>query len=304
MADTFATLWKRLLVYAPETPVPLAQEWINTAYSRILTKTNWSGLRAEGEFVIPATYNTGTVTVTQNSTAIVGNGTTWTSAMIGRQLIVGAIGPFYTITDVPSTTSITLDRVYGGTSGATLAYDVLQVYLSAPTDFLQLQAVLDRANNWRLHTRYLQENLDTWDSKRSVSGTPTILATAPFSSSGGVRFEIWPRITSGKTYSYRYVKKPLPLTNPTDTPIWPISSYAIIQGALAEMSMWPGLKNSRNMFFDPNQMRMREDAFEKETQGLLLEEQKINQTAISYDGWETVPYAPIDAAYMQTHDIY
>lgn len=304
MADTFESLWKRLLVYAPECPIPLAQEWINTAYSRILTKTNWSGLRAEGEFQIPASYTTGTVTVTQNTPDVVGSGTTWTSAMIGRQFLAQAVGPLYTVIAVPSATTLTLDRVYGGTTGASLTYEITLVYLTAPSDFLQFQAVMDRANNWRLHTNFRQEQIDTWDSKRSVTGTPTILATAPFTSSGLVRFEIWPRATSAKTYSYRYVKKPALLAASSDTPIWPVSSYALIQGALSELSLWPGLKSSPNLYHDLQQHSTHETAFKEEVQGLVLEEERINQSAVYYEGWENIPYAPIDAAYLQTHDIY
>lgn len=303
MADTFDTLWKRILVYAPETPVPLAQEFINTAYSRALTETNWAGLRAEGEFVIPATYNTGTVTVTQGSNAVTGAGTTWTAAMTGRQFFVGGVGPFYTFTQTGTTTG-TLDRVYGGTTVAGTTYDILQTYLTAPTDFLQFTAVMDRANNWRLHTNFRQEQIDTWDSKRSVAGTPTILATAPFSASGVVRFEIWPRTSAAKVYSYRYVRKPSALVAAADALIWPISGYALIQGALAELSMWPGTRMAKNPYYDLQQHMAHEQAFKEELGKLTLEDQRISQSAVTYEGWENVPYAPIDAAYLQTHDIY
>lgn len=304
MADTFESLWKRLLVYAPETPIPLVQEFINTAYSRALTEVNWNAQRGEGEFIIPATYNTGTATVTQNSTSVSGVGTTWTSAMIGRQFFVTGRGPFYTITAVGSSTSLTLDRVYAGVSASGVTYDILSVYLTAPSDFLQFLAVMDRDNNWRLHTNFRQEQIDTWDSKRSVAGTPTILATAPYDSSGLVRFEIWPRATAGKTYSYRYIKKLAQLVNATDPLVWPISGYCLIQGALAEITMWPGLRGKPNPFYDLNQHNVHETLFKEELQKLILEDQRINQTAIIYEGWENVPYAPIDAAYLQTHDIY
>jgi hypothetical protein len=304
LAETFETLWKRLLIYAPECPIPLAQEWINTAYSRALTRTNWAGLRAEAEFVIPSTYNTGTVTVTQNSAAVVGSGTTWTSSMIGRQFFTGGNGPFYTITDVPSSTSLTLDRTYAAETSAGSTYDIVLVYLPVPSDFLSFQSVMDRSNNWRLHTNFRQEQLDTWDSKRSVTGTPTLLAAAPFTSAGLARYELWPRVTTGKTYSYRYVKKPSLLSAASDTPIYPISGYCLIQGALSELSSWPGVRSAPNIFYDEKQHMMHEVAFERELQGLVLEDEKINQTIVTYEGWENVPFAPIDAAYLQTHDVY
>lgn len=300
MADTFESLWKKLLVYGPETPIPLAQEFIATAYARALTEVNWTGLRGEGEFVIPATYNTGTVQVTQGSTAVVGTGTTWTSSMTGRQFFVRGVGPFYTFTQTSSTTG-TLDRTYGGVTGVTLPYDILQTYLTAPSDFLQFQAVMDRDNNWRLHTNYRQEQIDTWDSKRSVAGTPTILAAAPYDASGVPRFEIWPRTSAAKTYSYRYVRKPALLVNPSDTLIWPISGYAITQGALAELSMWPGTRAEKNPYYDLQQHQVHEMQFKEELHNLTLEDQRINQTAVMYEGWENVPYSPIDASYIQSH---
>lgn len=291
------------MVYAPECPPVLAQEFVNTSYARIIRAGNWSAVRGEGEFVIPATYSTGTANVTQSSTGVTGTGTTWTSAMIGRQFFTVGTGPFYTITDVPTSTSLTLDRVYGEATANLQVYDILLVLITLPTDFLKFQSVMDRANNWRLHTGFRQEQLDTWDSKRSVNGTPTILATAPYTSAGVPRAEIWPRVTSGKTYSYRYERKPVDLSAATDTTIYPISSDVIRLGSLVELAKWPGLAGAPNPYFNLDLHKINEMEFQVEVQRLLLDDQKILQTAVTYEGWESVPYAPIDANYIQTHDV-
>lgn len=305
MADTYEQLWRRILVYAPLCPIPLAQEFVNTAYDRMLVMGNFSALRAEGEFIIPPTYNTGTATVTQSSTTVTGAGTTWTTAMVGRQFFTNGRGAYYTITDVPSVTSLTLDRVWADASAAAQPYDVLITYITLPSDFIQFLSVLDRDNNWKLHTNYRQEQIDRWDAKRSVTGTPTMLVIAPYTSAGVPRAEIWPRATGGKTYSYRYMKQPGDLTNAVDTTIWPIASRVIRLGALVELSKWPGLGTAPNPYFNLELHKINEMSFREAVHEMVLEDQKIHQTTVTYDGEiENIPFAPIDAAYLQSHDVY
>lgn len=62
-------------------------------------------------------YTTGTITTATNgSAAIVGNGTSWTTAMIGRFLRITADGYWYEIAGVADTTHLTLKKVFQGTS--------------------------------------------------------------------------------------------------------------------------------------------------------------------------------------------
>ena len=71
-----------------------------------------------------ADYTTGTITTATNgTTAIVGNGTTWTPQMVGRYIRITYLdtantgdGLWYEISAVPSATTMTLTRIYGGTS--------------------------------------------------------------------------------------------------------------------------------------------------------------------------------------------
>jgi len=57
-------------------------------------------------------YTTGTVSVTNGATAVVGSGTTWTSAMVGRSIMLG--GLYYPITAVADTTHLTISPAYAG----------------------------------------------------------------------------------------------------------------------------------------------------------------------------------------------
>lgn len=68
-------------------------------------------------------YTTGTVAVTATSTGIVGTGTSWNSAMVGRYFYKVGDTQSYLISAVGSTTSITLSTAYAGstTSGSSYA---------------------------------------------------------------------------------------------------------------------------------------------------------------------------------------
>lgn len=312
--STFEGLWRRIRVYAPECPLPLAQEFINTAYSRILSRQAWTGVRGQTEISVDTLYDTGTVNVTQGSATVQGTLTSFTSAMIGRQFflspgVTGSNAPFYTIIAVPNGTTLTLDRPWGLPTATTQAYNILTVYLTMPSDFLNLETVVDIQNNWKLHLNFQQANLDVWDAKRSVTGTSWVLApatTSPVVSTfGQLRYEIWPRTAPGpKTFPIRYIRKPALLVNPTDTPVFPIRGDLIREGALAELALWPGTSEYKNPYHDLNLHRTHLQLFEKYLGETIREESEINQAVVFYEDYEGLPYAPIDAKFLQTHDIF
>jgi len=85
-------------------------------------------------------HTTGTIlTATNGSTAIVGNALSWTAAMIGRYLKITSDGDWYEIAAVPTASTITLAREYGGTSiaGGTEAYIIGEMSL-LPVNFQEL----------------------------------------------------------------------------------------------------------------------------------------------------------------------
>lgn len=86
-------------------------------------------------------YETGTVSVTNNSTAITGSGTTWTSDMEGMTFRVTEFSKEFTIESVNSTTSITLKEKYDGDTGSGKSYIInpqgqqILTFRSAPDDY-------------------------------------------------------------------------------------------------------------------------------------------------------------------------
>ncbi len=69
-------------------------------------------------------YTTGDITVTNGSGAVVGNGTTFTSAMVGRYLYIDSATTKYRISAFTDTTNITITPVYRGTTASGASYTI------------------------------------------------------------------------------------------------------------------------------------------------------------------------------------
>ena len=67
-------------------------------------------------------YTTGSITATNNSQTITGSGTTFTAGMVGRWISVTNDGYWYRISGFTSTTILTIEEAYQGTTGSSLAY--------------------------------------------------------------------------------------------------------------------------------------------------------------------------------------
>lgn len=95
-------------------------------------------------------YNTGTIAVTNGSTALTGTGTAFTSYMEGMEIKVNEFTEPYVIRSVNSATSITIDREYQGETGSGKGYKIgaagsqLLTFTPAPDDyyFIEITALI------------------------------------------------------------------------------------------------------------------------------------------------------------------
>jgi hypothetical protein len=69
-------------------------------------------------------YTTGTVTLTNGSTTVTGSGTTFTAGMVNRWIQATDDGYWYRIASYTSTTELTLDRKFMGTTGSGLSFTI------------------------------------------------------------------------------------------------------------------------------------------------------------------------------------
>lgn len=307
MPDTYGDIWREVRLYCPFVPVPLAQHWVRDRYRRVLDRTFWGASVSESQFIIPAQYATGTASVTNGSaTVTLGGGGLVSSDHVGRQFYVGGGSPYYTILSIDAgLNTLTLDKVYGNTDNAAIAFSIALVYLTPPSDFLSLISVRDPVLNWRLRIRISQDQLDRWDTRRTSSGGAWVLADYRFDAAGVPRFELWPRQTTQKFYPYIYYRRPTDLAADADVPVLPIRGDVLKWGALADLSLWPGTPEQRNPMFGPDVHQLYESRFADEVNKLMRVDQEIYLTDLwrLEDKWADIPMAPIDAKFLQSHDV-
>lgn len=165
--DTFRDIFGKVLLRCPDAGRELAADWVNNAFREVAEQRSWSWLFKFGQFEMPALYNTGTVSVTRGDNVVTGSGTAWTGDMAGRQFRVSVNSPIYTIVQVNSTTSISLDSVWGGATGSGLGHQIYLAYVTPPSDFHAFVSVWDPQMNWQLYRNIQNAEIDIWDAQRA-----------------------------------------------------------------------------------------------------------------------------------------
>lgn len=126
----------------PPERLALMKREINKAATYILRSIPASTVRITRNFLLPAKYTTGTVTVTQGSRTVTGSGTNWTKSLQRSQFKVDGDKVIYGIKAVVSATSLLLEDVYIGASGAGKSYALavwrwaLPIMFAPPLDFV------------------------------------------------------------------------------------------------------------------------------------------------------------------------
>lgn len=304
MADTFESMYRGLLMHAPDLPPFLAQQFIRNRYRLVCERRPWSGLRAESEFLLNDAKSAGVVTTTRGSATVTGDGTAFAASDVGRQFMAKGRAPVYTIVAVDAgAQTLMLDRVFGGTS-ETGTYRILDAYVTAPSDFQYFEIVYDPVMNWRLRHWVTQADISRLDPARSSAGTPWAVVDRRHSTeTGRPQYEIWPYSHSARNYPFYYIKRPADLINDSDTPIYPIRGDILVSGALADLARWPGTPERPNlMFYKAIELsREYEKVFEDKLVDMERQDESTYMTWLADGTVANWPYAPMDAAYMQNH---
>ena len=104
----------------------MVQRLANDGLADIASAYQWPFLWTRSFFTTIAPYETGTVSVTNGSATITGSGTTFTAAMVGRKFRVGSQSAFYIISAFVSTTEVTLETTFQGTTASAQTYSIFQ----------------------------------------------------------------------------------------------------------------------------------------------------------------------------------
>ncbi len=82
-------------------------------------------------------YETGSVTISNGDTTVVGTGTTWTSAMVGRSIMLQDF--WYPVVGFTNTTHITIAYPYFGTNIATARYAIANIKSNTKVNYLTIK---------------------------------------------------------------------------------------------------------------------------------------------------------------------
>lgn len=312
MANNFEEMSRSLRLYVPQLPITLAEQFIRDRYRRILERRMWSALRRESQFLLKGAYQTGTVSFEREDTVITGTDTAWTTDLIGRQFKAGQGSPVYTITAVNETDqTLTLNMPIGVATAVDTTYLILNAYVTVPEDFKQFIVVADPLQGWRLRHWITSGELMLMDPQRTFTGQPYILAdrmydvaTAANANSYRPQYEAWPYTTADRSLYYVYLAKGADLVNPTDEPIYPLRSDAIVAGALADVARWPGTANQPNPYFSrPEYWKAYEGEYEDKMIEIERADEDIFMTQLDMYPFSQWPLAPLSASFIQVHAI-
>lgn len=177
----------------PEVSLPLIKSYINVRQRQILQKRDWEFLNKQTLIATAAAYEDGTISITSGATAVVGVGTVFTTAMVGRSLYVGTThAQGYIISAYTDGLNITLATGYApvsDASGEDFSIKALR-YTPAVDDIAILSRIV--YDERQLIEKPL-DYFDRIDPDRSDTGEPVYYAVVGKSAqSGTVTFEIFP----------------------------------------------------------------------------------------------------------------
>lgn len=291
-----------LRMQCQELPYYLAVQMIRNRLRSLVAGRNWSSMRAETQLLPDNAKSGGTLSVTRGSASVVGTGTSFASTDVGRQLMAGLQSPVYTISAVTDSTHLTLDQVYGGTTNASMNYQILDAYAYLPADFKQFVSVVDPTNAWQLRYWVQQEQLNSWDPQRTSAGTPWVLADLGIkSATAQPMFELWPYTTSARVYSVRYFKILPDLNLPTDEVPRLVRGDVLVKGAMIDVCRWPGTRANPNLLFGKGLDSVYEREYNDLVNQAQVEDENLMLTWLRGADWASYPAAPIDAKWLQSH---
>lgn len=207
--------------YNPGMSSSLVQNFINNACRDYYDRRNWYGLLRKGQFVSPGYYSTGTVTLTNGSATVQGNGTNWTASLNGasilqQQLRIGFTSPILNIVGFnQAAQTITMELPWGLPTQSTSGYWITQYYYSVP-NIKYVYSVKNLQLMYRIWSNVPQSLLENWDPSRLQFMYPRILASMPPDVNGNTQFELWPAPNTQQVFPYLAYVYPDNLVADTD----------------------------------------------------------------------------------------
>uniref|UniRef100_A0A6M3IFK9 Putative tail protein n=1 Tax=viral metagenome TaxID=1070528 RepID=A0A6M3IFK9_9ZZZZ len=206
--------------FCPFLSIPVIKQRINVRYKQIIGAEDWEFLRDSTTVKLIGVHtstSSETVTVTEDSTAVLGVGTTFTTdCAAGDYFLVGTEDQPYVVSSVTDNLNLVLEQVYGGatTAGASFSYYRL-IYSPTIANVGQITSIVYQGP--------LYEVSEGWINARGRTSTGSPSHYSVFSKTKGdgiVSFEIWPIPDADYVVTVFYRKYVVDLTTDTDEPVF------------------------------------------------------------------------------------
>lgn len=107
----------------------IAARWIDNRYQELVSRVRFKHLRNIGSVAIPATYDTGTVAVTRDSTTVTGTSTVWSTTpgvATHTDWWIKISSAWYRVASVASATSLTLATAFSEDTVTANSYSLVK----------------------------------------------------------------------------------------------------------------------------------------------------------------------------------
>ncbi|MDI6788028.1 MAG: hypothetical protein QME51_06630 [Planctomycetota bacterium] len=145
---------------------------VNMAYQEIWNLYPWKFAEKRGRFDTVARYKTGTVSVTNGSTTVIGSGTTFTSAMAGRKFVVDGDAVAYKIATFDGITQVTLETQYRGTTNTSTNYSIYQDEYKLAGDCATILRMWQTESPQKLYEEFSSDWAELLPAPHSLNNEP------------------------------------------------------------------------------------------------------------------------------------
>lgn len=318
-ADTFQSIWSKVLLRCPLAGPALAQDWVRNSYRRLAERrtVGWSWELKFSQFLFNPLVKAGTVSLVFNNPTVTGTGTAFDQSMVGRQFRLSTQTPIYTILSVDNgaqTLTLTLDgqnpASWGGNTVSGSGYQIYNAYQTAPADFKNFIAVIDPLMNWRLWLNVQKPEIDLRDPQRATLGPSYAVVNNAYDAMQTIpapRFEFWPHQQNQYVLQYMYTSRPPDLDDTGATLPTMVRGDVLLEMALSEAAEWPGPSaDKKSAYYDLDLYDRHVRRAEQLITELEVRDDDIYEQDVTYQEWMSFPLAPypiLDARFLQSHSI-
>lgn len=193
------------------------------------------------------------------------NCTVTCSSLTSCQLRTSITAPIFTVTSVASTTSLTIDSTFWGSSISDNSYSITKIYVEMEPRVKRILGAQDKRDGYPIRVNVPRQQLDIWDPQRASTGQPFCLADMGPMPSGNIGMEVWPPTQTERQLIYECYLQPAPLVNPGDRPPPFINPNILLYGAYSSLLRHKVYSNGEaDPWYDPSTANYYEAKFSEE----------------------------------------